>query len=446
MTERDEKYVKMTTQPVEKLVRNFALPSILTMMIGSIYNLVDTFFVGQLDTQSTAALGVVFSYMGIIQAVAFFFGHGSGNYISRALGARQDRDAETMAANGFFLSLIITCLIALACAFFIQPVLMAFGATPTVMQPAIGYFRYILLGTPFIVGSLVLNNQMRLQGNASIAVYGIMFGAVLNIGLDPIFIYLLGMGVAGAGLATCIAQAVSFFLLVYLTGKHGGIAVRIRNFKPTWVAFGEIAAGGLPSLTRQGLMCIATICLNQCAGIYGDAALAAFSVVGRVMHLATSCVLGFGQGFQPVCGYNYGAQLYDRVRKAFRFSLMVGTAYCLLAMLVGELFAPSIITIFRTDDPEVIRIGTMALRAQCLTFPLVSFITLTNMYLQNTRQTLPAIIVAAARQGIFIIPALLVGLAAAGLRGVVAAQPISDVAAFLLCIPLCMRAMKKMGR
>lgn len=446
MTERDEKYVKMTTRPVEKLVRSFALPSILTMMIGSIYNLVDTFFVGQLDTQSTAALGVVFSYMGIIQAVAFFFGHGSGNYISRALGARQDHNAETMAANGFFLSLIITGLIALACAIFIRPVLMAFGATPTVMQPAIGYFRYILLGTPFIVGSLVLNNQMRLQGNASVAVYGIMFGAVLNIGLDPIFIYLLGMGVSGAGLATCIAQAISFFLLIYLTGKHGGISVRIRNFKPSWAAFGEIAAGGLPSLTRQGLMCIATICLNQCAGNYGDAALAAFSVVGRVMHLATSCVLGFGQGFQPVCGYNYGAQLYDRVRQAFRFSLIVGTAYCLLAMVAGELFAPFIITIFRTDDPEVIRIGTMALRAQCLTFPLVSFITLTNMYLQNTRQTLPAIIVAAARQGIFIIPTLIIGLAVAGLKGVIAAQPISDVAAFLLCIPLCLRAMKKMGR
>lgn len=444
MTPRDEKYLQMTTTPVEKLVSGFAVPSILTMMVGSIYNLVDTFFVGQLDTQSTAALGVVFSYMGIIQAVAFFFGHGSGNFISRALGSRQDRDAETMAANGFFLALLVTAVVAVLCACFMTPVLRAFGATPTVLGPASRYFRYILLGTPFMVGSFVLNNQMRLQGNAAVAVRGIMTGAILNILLDPLFIFVLKMGVAGAGLATCLAQAVGFFLLLHLSGRNGGIAIRLAHFHPSWSAFREISAGGLPSLTRQSLMCLATICLNNCAGVYGDAALAAFSVVGRVMHLATTCVLGFGQGFQPVCGYNYGAQLYDRVRRAFRFCIMVGTAYCIVAAVLGELFAPSIVRVFRADDPEVIRIGAMVLRAQCLTYPLTCFVTLTNMYLQNTRQTLPAVIVAAARQGIFLIPALLVGASVAGLQGVVIAQPISDVCAFLLCLPLCIHAMRHM--
>lgn len=444
MTERDEKYIQMTTAPVERLVSGFAVPSIITMMVGSIYNLVDTFFVGQLDTQSTAALGVVFSYMGIIQAVAFFFGHGSGNFISRALGARQDRDAETMAANGFFLALLLTGLVAVLCAVFIRPVLMAFGATPTVLPPAINYFRFILLGTPFMVGSFVLNNQMRLQGNAAVAVRGIMTGAILNIALDPVFIFVLKMGVAGAGLATCLSQAVGFCLLLHLSGRHGGIVIRLRNFHPSWSAFCEITAGGLPSLIRQGLMCLATICLNNCAGVYGDAALAAFSVVGRIMHLATSCVLGFGQGFQPVCGYNYGARLYGRVRRAFRFCIMVGTGYCLLAAVLGEVFAGDIVSVFRADDAEVIRIGTEVMRAQCLTFPLVSFITMTNMYLQNTRQTLPAVLVAAARHGIFIIPALLIGSAVAGLKGVVIAQPISDVCAFILCILLCLRAMRRM--
>lgn len=444
MTERDEKYIQMTTAPVERLVSGFAVPSIITMMVGSIYNLVDTFFVGQLDTQSTAALGVVFSYMGIIQAVAFFFGHGSGNFISRALGARQDRDAETMAANGFFLALLLTGLVAVLCAVFIRPVLMAFGATPTVLPPAINYFRFILLGTPFMVGSFVLNNQMRLQGNAAVAVRGIMTGAILNIALDPVFIFVLKMGVAGAGLATCLSQTVGFCLLLHLSGRHGGIAIKLRNFHPSWSAFCEITAGGLPSLIRQGLMCLATICLNNCAGVYGDAALAAFSVVGRIMHLATSCVLGFGQGFQPVCGYNYGARLYGRVRQAFRFCIMVGTGYCLLAAVLGEVFAGDIVSVFRADDAEVIRIGTEVMRAQCLTFPLVSFITMTNMYLQNTRQTLPAVLVAAARHGIFIIPALLIGSAVAGLEGVVIAQPISDVCAFILCIPLCLNAMRRM--
>lgn len=444
MNQRDTKYVQMTTAPVEKLVCSFAVPSIVSMLISSIYNIVDTFFVGRLDTQSTAALGVIFSYMGIIQACAFFFGHGSGNFISRALGARKEEEAETMASVGFFDALIVSSFIAALCGVFIKPVIRLFGATPTVLPYAVDYFKWILAGTPFIVGTFVLNNQMRHQGNAGVAMWGILSGALLNIVLDPILIFALGMGVSGAGLATAISQAASFTLMLFLSGRRGGIMVRFRNYHPTFVRFREITAGGVPSLARQGLMALAVVFLNNYAAGFGDEALAGFSIVGRVMHLASSAVIGFGQGFQPVCGYNYGARMYGRLRRAFWFCVSVSTAYCILVALFGIFCAPGIIRVFRADDPEVIYLGSMALRAQSWLFPLVGFIVMTNMYLQTTRQVWSAIIVAVARHGLFLIPTIIVGAAFFGFNGLVAAQPAADILSFLVALPLCVRALRRM--
>lgn len=444
MSQRDAKYVQMTTAPVERLVCSFAVPSLISMLISSIYNIVDTFFVGRLDTQSTAALGVVFSYMGIIQACAFFFGHGSGNFISRALGARKEGEAETMASVGFFDALIFSCIIAITCGIFITPVLKLFGATSTVLPYAVDYFKWILVGSPFIVGTFVLNNQMRHQGNAGVAMWGILSGALLNIVIDPIFIFVLGMGVSGAGLATAVSQAASFTLMLHLAGRRGGIPIKLRNYHPTLHCFWEIAAGGLPSLARQGLMAIAIMVLNNYAARFGDEALAGFSIVGRVMHLASSAVIGFGQGFQPVCGYNYGAKLYDRLRRAFRFCVYVSTIYCVLVSAFGFIYAREIVGIFRTDDPEVIAVGAIALRAQSLLFPVVGFIVMSNMYLQTTRQVLGAIILAVARHGLFLIPSIIIGASYFGFKGLVFAQPISDSISFLVALPLCITALKRM--
>lgn len=445
MTDRDARYMEMTTRPVRGLVTSMAVPSILSMIVSSLYNIIDTYFVGRLDTQSTAALGVVFSYMAIMQAVSFFFGIGSGNFMSRALGARKDREAEVMASTGFISAVGVGCVIAVLCMVFSRPVLTFFGSTPTVLPRAIPYFRYVLIGTPFIVGTFVLNNHMRFQGNASYAVYGIMSGAVLNVLLDPVFIFFLKMGVAGAGLATAISQAAAFLLMLRLCRMNGGIAIRLRDFRPARAIYAEICAGGLPSLARQGLLCVSTIMLNNFAGMYGDFALAAFSIVGRIMHLTFSVLLGFGQGFQPVCGYNFGARLYDRLRKAFRFSVTVETCYCLVIFATGLMLAPQIIGIFR-DDPEVVSLGAKVLRAQCLTYPLLGFITMSNMYLQNIRETMKALVLAVARNGLFIIPALLVGVHVAGLDGLVCAQPVADMLSFLLSLPLCVSSLRNMGR
>ena len=443
VTQRDEKYIQMTGTPVSRLVCRFAVPAIVSMLISSINNIVDTFFAGRLDTQSVAALGVVFSYMSIIQACAFFFGQGSGNFISRALGARKYAEAETMASTGFIFSIIFSVLMAAICGVFIRPVLTLFGATPTVLPGAVSYYKWILVGTPFIVGTFVLNNQMRFQGNARYAVWGILSGALLNIMLDPLLMFGCGLGVEGAGLATAVSQSCSFFLMLYLSGKGGGIRIRLRRFSPSLQIFKEISAGGLPSLARQGLQAVAVMVLNHCAGAYGDSSLAAFAIVGRVMHIAAAMVIGFGQGFQPVCGFNYGAKLYDRVRCGIRFCVLLSTLWCLLMTMFGEIFAPEIIGVFTKGDAEVLTLGARVLRAQCLAFPLVGFITITNMYLQSTRQVWPALTIAVARHGLFLIPALLVG-ALFGLRGIVAAQPVSDVLTFLLALPLCLRAVQKM--
>lgn len=444
--QQNRKYVELTTGDPHRLVSKFAVPSIITMLVSSLYNMVDTFYVGRIDTQSTAALGIVFSYMALIQAVAFFFGQGSGNYISRALGRRETEDASVMASVGLISALITGCIIALACSLCAAPLLVFFGSTETILPYAIDYFKWILPGSPFIIGCFALNNQMRQQGNAMMSMIGIAAGAVLNIIIDPIFIFSMEMGVSGAGLATFISQTASFFLLLLLSGRRGGISIRLRNFRPSRYMYREIAAGGLPSLMRQGFGSVAVICLNQVASRYGDASVAAFSIVNRCMMLAGAAMIGYGQGFQPVCGFNYGARLYDRVREAFRGCVRVSTVYCVIIAAAGIAFAPEIVRFFRADDAEVVRMGTDILRWQCFSFPLVGFVIITNMYLQNIRKTVPAILAASARQGFFLIPVLYGGTALFGFAGLETAQFTSDILSFILALPLCLSALAHMGR
>lgn len=434
----------MTTQPVGRLVWEMAIPSMVCMLVTGFYNVVDTFFVGRIDTQSTAALGIVFVYMTLIQAISFFFGHGSGNFISRALGARQSEQAEEMAASGFFISIMLTTLLAVSGFIFMDPLLRFFGSTSTILPVARPYFGYILLCSPFMSGVFVMNNQMRLQGNAILSMIGVLSGAILNIALDPIFIFGLDMGVAGAGLATAISQFVSFWIMLSMIGRNGGIRIRLRHFHPVMAHFREIVAGGLPSLVRQSLISVVSLCVNNLAATYGDPAVAAFSVVNRVMALVMAALLGFGQGFQPVCGFNYGAKLYDRVRKAFNYSVWVATAYCVAISAIGILFAEDIVHIFRAEDAEVVRIGAQVLRYQCFTFSLVGFVVIVNMYLQNTRKTVSATVVAIARHGLFYIPLLYIGSHFLGIYGMVVAQPIADVLSISMAGVFCAHALRQM--
>ena len=447
--QQEEKYIYMTTTPTPRLIGELAVPTIISMLVTSFYNMADTFFVGRLNTQSTAAVGVVFSVMAIIQALGFFFGHGSGNYISRRLGAKEFDEAAAMAANGFFLAFLCGLAVMAGGLFFLKPLAVALGSTPTILPYTEAYLRIILLGAPFMTSSLVLNNQLRFQGSAAYAMVGIVTGAVINIILDPILIFGLRMGVAGAAAATVISQFSSFLLLLFQSRRGGNFRIRFRNFKPGFHCMKEICRGGLPSLCRQGLGSVAGILLNHSAGGYGDAAIAGMSIVSRVSMFASSALIGFGQGFQPVCGFNYGAKLYHRVREGFSFCVKYATVFLIGVAGAAAVFAPQIISLFRKDDAQVIAIGARALRLQCLAFPLTGWIVMSNMMLQSIGKALKASILAAARQGVFFIPLILILPRLFGLFGVEMCQTISDICSFILAVPLCcsvLNEMKKLER
>ena len=441
-----DKYTLMTTAPIPGLVTRLAVPTIISMLVTAFYNMADTFFVGRIGTSASAAVGVVFSLMAIIQACGFFFGHGSGNYISRALGAHDDADAARMAATGFFCAMIagaVLAVIGIAC---IRPLARLLGSTETILPYAVDYMRVILIGAPWMMASLVLNNQLRFQGSAFYSMIGIATGAIINIGLDPLLIFACKMGIAGAALATILSQFVSFCLLLAGTRKGGNLRVRFKNFTPSVKYLLAIVNGGMPSLCRQGLNSVGTICLNFGAGAYGDAAIAAMSIVGRLVLFANSCVIGFGQGFQPVCGFCYGAKKYGRVKEAFWFCVKAATIFLCCAAVVGFAFAPSLVEIFRKGDADVRAIGAVALRAQCLTFPLSAWITLCNMMMQTIGKSVRASFLAMARQGLFFIPAVLILPRFMGLFGLQISQPVADVITFLVAIPLQTMTFREMDR
>jgi putative MATE family efflux protein len=421
------KFEKMTQTPIPRLIINLAIPTIISMLITSHYNMADTFFVGKIGTSATAAVGISFSLMAIVQAVGFTLGMGSGNYISRLLGQQNAKDASNVAAAAFFTSIGIGAVLTVIGLILIDPLVNALGATPTIHPYARDYIRYILLGIPFIMASYVLNNILRFQGSALFAMFGILLGTILNIGLDPVFIFVLNMGTGGAALATIISQFISFCLLLFASGKGGNLKIRLKDFSFDWAIYKEILRGGLPSFYRQGLASIATIALNLVSRPFGDAAIAAMSIVGRVLFLAISILLGFGQGFQPVCGFNYGAKLYNRVLEGSWFCVKTAAVFLCAASLIGFIFAPQIIAVFRRDDLEVIRIGTLALRLQCITFPLSSLIIIGNMLLQTIGEAKKASILALARQGLFFLPLIIILPRVFGLLGIQLSQPIADI-------------------
>lgn len=448
--DQQEKVAYMLSEPVPHLVSQMAVPTIISMLVTSFYNMADTFFVGKLNTQATAAVGVVFSVMAFIQAFGFFFGHGSGNFISRKLGAGEFEESNRMASVGFFTAFFAGVLAAVAGIIFLTPFARALGSTPTILPYTKDYLRIILTGCPFMMSSLVLNNQLRFQGSASYAMVGIVTGAALNIGLDPLFIFVFDMGVAGAALATVVSQTVSFVILFIMSRKGGNIRISFRDFKPSLELYIEIFKGGIPSLCRQGLASVAQICLNHSAGIFGgdlsDAAIAALSIVGRISMFANSALIGFGQGFQPVCGMNYGAKQYSRVREAFRFCVKYAAVFLVVVSAAGLIFAKPLVALFREEDADVIRIGTLALRLQCLVFPFNAWIVMCNMMLQSIGKAAKASIVAAARQGIFFIPLIWILPMFFGLLGVQMCQTWSDACAFLLSLPLGISVLREMKR
>ena len=445
MHEHIDNYTYLTQAPVHRVIITMAIPTIISMLVTGLYNIVDTFFVGKIDTQATAAVGIVFSLMFFVQAMGFFFGHGSGNYISRELGARRRENAVKMASTGFFSSFFFGLVILILGEIFLTPLSLMLGSTPTILPYTEDYMQVILLGAPFLTSSLTLNNQMRLQGNANFAMYGIVIGAVLNVLLDPFFIFTCDLGVSGAAWATVVGQIVSFVILFFMARRGENIAIKFRNFSPSIQMYKEIFYGGSPSFMRQGLACIATMSLNLAAGAYGDSAIAAMSIVGRIAMLSFAVVIGLGQGFQPVCGFCYGAGLYDRLKEAYKFTVTIGTIFLIVLAIVGWMISDSLIGVFR-DDPEVIAIGVVALRWQLCVFPVNALILASNMLAQTCRKPWRANILAAARQGLFFIPLIFILPSYFGLLGVEMCQAVSDLLSFVLTVPIVIYTFREFTR
>ncbi len=439
-----DNYEYMTAGSVPRTICELAVPTIISMLVTAIYNVADTYFVGRIDTQSTAAIGISFSAMSVVQAFGFFFGHGSGNYISRMLGARKTGHAETMATIGLFSSFAAGTVIAITGIIFLGPLCMALGSTETILPYAKEYLGIILIGTPFMAASLTLNNQIRFKGNAKYAMVGIISGAFINIILDPILIFGFDMGVRGAAIATISGQIIGFAALLFIDRRTGTFSVSFRAFKPTVRAYIEIIKGGLPSLLRQGLLSISTILLNVAAKEYGDSAIAGMAITTRIIYILNAIVIGLGQGYQPVCGFNYGAKLYGRVCEGFWFCVKAGTLFFLTCSVLGYIFAPEAVAIFRKEDAMVIEIGAEALRWQLIALPFGAFTLVSNMMLQTIRKAGRAALLASARQGLFFIPCILILPHLIGIRGVEMTQAIADILSFLLALPLTLGTLKEM--
>ena len=438
-----ERYRDMTETPVPRLITRLSIPTIISMLVTAIYNAADTFFVGRISTEATAAVGLAFSAMAVIQALGFFCGQGSGNYLSRMLGAGKQEEAEKMAATGLALSMILGGVVAAASVLNIRQLAEFLGARGGTVEETVSYLRIIVLGAPFMMGQFVINNQLRYQGSAMYAMVGLLCGAILNIALDPLLIFGFGMGVTGAALATVSGQIISFFVL--LAGSMHGVNIHlnIRNVRLNGHFIVQIINGGIPALFRQGLAAVATVLLNRAAGVYGHAAIAGMSVTTRVTMFVSSALIGFGQGYQPVCSFNYGAEKKERVREGYFFCVRYGTIFLTVMAVFCFIFSPQIIAFFR-NDPEVIAVGKVALRWQAAALPLLACIVITNMMLQSIGKGVKASITASARSGIFFIPLILILPRIFGLLGVEMTQAVADILSVSVSIPLAAMELRKM--
>ena len=429
----------MLEAPLTQIIPRLAIPTIISMLITAIYNMADTYFVSQISTEASAAVGVIFSAMAIFQAVAFMIGMGSGTNLSRALGRGDDESTRIYVSVGFFLTLIMGICILVLGRLNIHPLVRFLGATPEIEPDAVAYATYIFYAAPFMMTSFAMNNLLRFQGMAMYAMVGITTGGILNMFLDPILIFGLHLGTAGAAIATALSQMVSFFILLFMCNtRKNTISVSLRWFRPTPKVVGNILYNGVPSLGRQGIASIATIMINRAAGTIStdpatiSATIASISIVNRFVMFINSAVIGFGQGFQPVCGFCYGAGRYDRVREAYYFCVKVATIILISLAAVALIFSQTIIRFFRADDPLVVSIGTTTLRLQLLTLPLWGMYVMSNMCTQSMGYGLTSTIISSSRQGIFLIPMVLLLSRLFGLLGLQLAQPISDILAFIL--------------
>lgn len=438
MTNSEEHYRKMTETPVSKLILNLGIPTTISMLITNIYNMADTYFVGMVGESAQAATGILFTVQAIMQGIAFMLGHGGGTYIARALAKKDAQEATTYISSCFFTGGMIGILIGVLGLLFLQPLVRFLGSTETIVPHAMDYGFWILSAAPFIICSLILNNGLRYEGKAFYAMFGLTAGGLLNIFGDYVLVMRMGLGVYGAGLATAVSQVVSFLILLFMYLKMAQSTIKLSAMSKNLKLYLSVARVGFPSLIRQGLTSVTTGVLNNMTKPFGDAAIAAMSVVNRYSNFLMCVGLGMGQGFQPVASFNYQAERNDRVKKGLLFT----TTACVV--LVGSLsilsliFAEPIIAVFQ-KHPQVIEIGAKALRFAAFGMLFMPLSVPVNMLYQSIQQPTVSSILSLVRSGAVTIPLLLIGVPLLGLTGIQIAQPTADVLAGLLSIPFILR-------
>ncbi len=449
-TGKPDRFTMMTETPVPTLIIKLAIPTIISMLVTALYNMADTYFVGQIPenaTQATAAVGIVFPMMAVIQAFGFMFGHGSGNFLSRKLGAGEIKEADEMASSGFAMALITGTVLAVLGNVFINTVvniLVSDDVSANTVAMTGQYAQIILIGAPFMMCQFVINNQLRFQGSAVYAMAGLLCGALMNVILDPILILALGLGVRGAAIATITGQITSFFVLLFGSTRGENIRLSIKNVRINGYYIGQVINGGIPSLFRQGLAAVSTMLLNRAAGEFGgDPAIAGMSITTRVMMLLISALLGFGQGYQPVCSFNYGAERKKRVHEGYWFCVKYGTIFLSVLAVIFFIFAPDVIHFFR-DDEQVVAVGKIALRCQAVVLPLNAMLIITNMTLQSIGKGVKASITSSCRNGICFIPVILILPRIFGLTGVEITQTVADVLTFFITLPFAVSVLKEL--
>lgn len=437
-------YIRMTETPVNKLIITLSVPTIISMLVTNIYNMADTYFVGTIDTSASGATGIVFGLMAILQAFGFMFGHGAGANISQKLGAKDVKAAREYSATSFFGSIVAGLLIMAIGLVFMDPLMYLFGSTKTILPYARIYAFYILIAGPAMTSSCVLNNILRYEGKAFYAMIGLTAGGILNIFGDWYLVIGRGMGIGGAGLSTAVSQYISMAILMipYLRGQTQS-SLNIKYITHRLEVFKKIITTGFPSLCRQGLNSVSTMVLNSCAAPFGDAAVAAISIVNRIMNFLFCVAVGIGQGFQPVSAFNYGAGKYSRVKGGFLYALKLGTILMSIAAVLSFTFATPFVAFFR-DDPSVTAIGEKALRFQCLSLFVISITTYGNMLFQSIGRSKVATFLATLRSGLVLIPVVLLLTHLFGLDGLECAQGVSEIIAAVITVPFCYIFLKEL--
>lgn len=439
-----EKKNAMLNEDIRTLIPRMAVPTIVAQLITTIYNLVDTYFVSTLGTNATAAVGVNSSLERTITLIGSLLGAGACSYIARLLGARRDDDANRVLSTSFFTGLGLGVIFMVVCRMFISPLVYLLGATDSCAEFSMQYATYVLYAAPFMIGSFILNMCLRSEGSATYAMIGIGFGGVLNCFLDPLFIYVFGLGVAGASMATAISKTISFLILVYpYFRKRSSVQIAISKVRFVMTDIREVISIGATSFFRSAFSVVANVTINRVAGGYSTAALAAISVANRVMEFPFAIILGFGQGYQPIAGFNWGAKQMKRVRESLNFVVKLSIIGAIVMGAVLIVIAEPIVHLFNTEaDVEVLRLGILSIRLQSAFLFSHALNSNINMFYAGIGKAKYALLMSTARQGYVFIPVAIIAPIFLGAAGVASAQAIADLVCLVIAVPLTVKAFK----